>query len=214
MLCTVSSTYVYPGYCMYIYKMVLCLRVLCLWFVPRLIFITVCEDKSEFAISEGVDAELCSRLRRRLPAAGALCVYSCVMAGRPLCGAVLGAVTTRLTVTVPVAIKGGELVRVAAPDGSYHSVMVPAGLTTGQQFSVELLAGDAEGDDAAELATIKVQQQEEQPPQLLPSISPSLLVSFRASLCVRVCRALTCGLVSAGCSMVTRVYLHPHRHLL
>jgi len=49
---------------------------------------------------------------------------------------VVGAVTTRLTVTVPGGIAGGELVRVAAPDGSYHSVMVPAGLSAGQQFSV------------------------------------------------------------------------------
>lgn len=48
----------------------------------------------------------------------------------------VGAVTTRLTVTVPAGISGGELVRVAAPDGSYHSVMVPAGLSAGQQFSV------------------------------------------------------------------------------
>ena len=53
----------------------------------------------------------------------------------------VGAVTTRLTVTVPAGIVGGELVRVAAPDGSYHSVVVPAGLSAGQQFSVELLAG-------------------------------------------------------------------------
>jgi hypothetical protein len=49
---------------------------------------------------------------------------------------IVGAVTTRLTVTVPAGICGGELVRVAAPDGSYHSVMVPAGLSAGQQFSV------------------------------------------------------------------------------
>jgi hypothetical protein len=52
----------------------------------------------------------------------------------------IGAVTTRLTVTVPQGITGGDLVRVAAPDGSYHSIMVPGGLMSGQQFSVELLA--------------------------------------------------------------------------
>ena len=52
----------------------------------------------------------------------------------------VGTVTTRLTVTVPQGITGGDLVRVAAPDGSYHSIMVPGGLTSGQQFSVELLA--------------------------------------------------------------------------
>lgn len=52
----------------------------------------------------------------------------------------IGAVTTRLTVTVPQGISGGDLVRVAAPDGSYHSIMVPGGLMSGQQFSVELLA--------------------------------------------------------------------------
>mmetsp|Transcript_33820 Transcript_33820/g.99538 ORF Transcript_33820/g.99538 Transcript_33820/m.99538 type:complete len:149 (+) Transcript_33820:2-448(+) len=57
----------------------------------------------------------------------------------------VGAVTTRLTVTVPSGISGGELVRVAAPDGSYHSVMVPAGLSAGQQFSVELLANPSDG---------------------------------------------------------------------
>ena len=48
-------------------------------------------------------------------------------------GYVVGAVTTRLTVTVPPGIVGGELVRVAAPDGSYHSIMVPAGLAAGQK---------------------------------------------------------------------------------
>ena len=52
----------------------------------------------------------------------------------------VGTVTTRLTVTVPQGINGGDLVRVAAPDGSYHSIMVPGGLQSGQQFSVELLA--------------------------------------------------------------------------
>ena len=52
----------------------------------------------------------------------------------------VGTVTTRLTVTVPQNISGGDLVRVAAPDGSYHSIMVPGGLASGQQFSVELLA--------------------------------------------------------------------------
>ena len=66
-----------------------------------------------------------------------------------------GAVTTRLTVTVPAGISGGDLVRVAAPDGSYHSVMVPSGLTAGQQFSVELLAGHAEGS-AVELSKLRV----------------------------------------------------------
>jgi len=64
-------------------------------------------------------------------------------------------VTTRLTVTVPAGISGGDLVRVAAPDGSYHSVMVPSGLTAGQQFSVELLAGHAEGS-AVELSKLRV----------------------------------------------------------
>lgn len=67
-------------------------------------------------------------------------------------GFVVGAVTTRLTVTVPPGIVGGDLVRVAAPDGSYHSIMVPAGLTEGQQFSVELLAGSS----AVDLAKLKV----------------------------------------------------------
>ena len=47
---------------------------------------------------------------------------------------VVGAITTRLTVTVPGSIVGGDLVRVAAPDGSYHSVVVPSGLSAGQQF--------------------------------------------------------------------------------
>ena len=66
----------------------------------------------------------------------------------------VGTVTTRLTVTVPQGISGGDLVRVAAPDGSYHSIMVPAGLTSGQQFSVELLAaGSAAG---TELQRLKV----------------------------------------------------------
>lgn len=50
------------------------------------------------------------------------------------------AVVVKLTVTTPQGINGGDLVRVAAPDGSYHSIMVPGGLTAGQQFSVELLA--------------------------------------------------------------------------
>jgi len=72
----------------------------------------------------------------------------------------VGAVTTRLTVTVPSGIVGGELVRVAAPDGSYHSVMVPAGLSAGQQFSVELLAGPAEGN-AMELAKLRVELEAE-----------------------------------------------------
>ena len=68
---------------------------------------------------------------------------------------ILGAVTTRLTVTVPAGISGGDLVRVAAPDGSYHSVMVPAGLSAGQQFSVELLAGHTEGS-AVEISKLRV----------------------------------------------------------
>ncbi|KAL1530241.1 hypothetical protein AB1Y20_001156 [Prymnesium parvum] len=68
-------------------------------------------------------------------------------------GYVVGAVTTRLTVTVPHGIVGGELVRVAAPDGSYHSIMVPAGLTAGQQFSVELLAGS----NAVDIAKLKME---------------------------------------------------------
>ena len=74
------------------------------------------------------------------------------MAAQELPGYVVGAVTTRLTVTVPHGIVGGELVRVAAPDGSYHSIMVPAGLSAGQQFSVELLAGS----NAVDLAKLKV----------------------------------------------------------
>ena len=69
---------------------------------------------------------------------------------------VVGAITTRLTVTVPGSIVGGDLVRVAAPDGSYHSVVVPSGLSAGQQFSVELLAGHADGT-AAEVAKLRVE---------------------------------------------------------
>ena len=69
---------------------------------------------------------------------------------------IVGAITTRLTVTVPGSIVGGDLVRVAAPDGSYHSVVVPAGLSAGQQFSVELLAGHADGT-AAEVAKLRVE---------------------------------------------------------
>ena len=69
---------------------------------------------------------------------------------------VVGAITTRLTVTVPGSIVGGDLVRVAAPDGSYHSVVVPAGLSVGQQFSVELLAGHADGTQA-EVAKLRVE---------------------------------------------------------
>ena len=46
--------------------------------------------------------------------------------------------------------------RVAAPDGSYHSVVVPSGLSAGQQFSVELLAGHADGT-AAEVAKLRVE---------------------------------------------------------
>ena len=74
------------------------------------------------------------------------------MAAQEMPGYVVGAVTTRLTVTVPHGITGGELVRVAAPDGSYHSIMVPAGLAAGQQFSVELLAGS----NAIDLAKLRV----------------------------------------------------------
>ena len=60
------------------------------------------------------------------------------------------AVVVKLTVTTPQGIGGGDLVRVAAPDGSYHSIMVPGGLTAGQQFSVELLAvGSAAGAASA-----------------------------------------------------------------
>ena len=69
---------------------------------------------------------------------------------------VVGAITTRLTVTVPGSIVGGDLVRVAAPDGSYHSVVVPSGLSAGQQFSVELLAGHADGT-AGEVAKLRVE---------------------------------------------------------
>ena len=80
---------------------------------------------------------------------------------------VVGAITTRLTVTVPGSIVGGDLVRVAAPDGSYHSVVVPAGLSAGQQFSVELLAGNSsEGGGAAEVAKLRVRAV---PPSPLPS---------------------------------------------
>ena len=64
---------------------------------------------------------------------------------------VAGPTTTRLTVTVPNNIRGGELVRVSAPDGNYHSVMVPNGLSPGQQFSIELLAVAAEWADAQTL---------------------------------------------------------------
>ena len=46
------------------------------------------------------------------------------------------AVVVKLTVTVPQGINGGDLVRVAAPDGSYHSIMVPSGLASGQQLPV------------------------------------------------------------------------------
>lgn len=75
---------------------------------------------------------------------------------------IVGAITTRLTVTVPNSIVGGDLVRVAAPDGSYHSVVVPAGLSAGQQFSVELLAGQhgPEGS-AAEVAKLRVELEAE-----------------------------------------------------
>lgn len=66
------------------------------------------------------------------------------------------AITTRLTVTVPQGIVGGDLVRVAAPDGSYHSIMVPGGLTSGQQFSVELLATGSSVGNAAELQRLRV----------------------------------------------------------
>lgn len=68
----------------------------------------------------------------------------------------IGAVTTRLTVTVPPGINGGDLVRVAAPDGSYHSIMVPGGLTPGQQFSVELLATSSH--HSAEIQKLRVRR--------------------------------------------------------
>jgi F0F1-type ATP synthase epsilon subunit len=59
---------------------------------------------------------------------------------------------------VPQGINGGDLVRVAAPDGSYHSIMVPSGLTTGQQFSVELLAtGASTGASSAELQRLRME---------------------------------------------------------
>lgn len=67
------------------------------------------------------------------------------------------AITTRLTVTVPQGIVGGDLVRVAAPDGSYHSIMVPGGLTSGQQFSVELLATGSSVGNAAELQRLRME---------------------------------------------------------
>ena len=69
------------------------------------------------------------------------------------------AVVVKLTVTTPQGIAGGDLVRVAAPDGSYHSIMVPGGLTSGQQFSVELLAvGSATGAaSAAELQRLRME---------------------------------------------------------
>ena len=68
----------------------------------------------------------------------------------------VGTVTTRLTVTVPQGISGGDLVRVAAPDGSYHSIMVPGGLNSGEQFSVELLAAGALASSSAELQRLRV----------------------------------------------------------
>ena len=68
------------------------------------------------------------------------------------------AVVVKLTVTTPQGIAGGDLVRVAAPDGSYHSIMVPGGLTSGQQFSVELLAvGSAAGASAAETQRLRME---------------------------------------------------------
>ena len=69
----------------------------------------------------------------------------------------VGTVTTRLTVTVPQGINGGDLVRVAAPDGSYHSIMVPGGLTSGQQFSVELLAAGTQ--QGSEIQRLRVRAQ-------------------------------------------------------
>ena len=63
----------------------------------------------------------------------------------------IGAVTTRLTVTVPQGISGGDLVRVAAPDGSFHNIMVPGGLASGQQFSVELLATSSSSAEVQKL---------------------------------------------------------------
>jgi hypothetical protein len=52
---------------------------------------------------------------------------------------------------VPQGINGGDLVRVAAPDGSYHSIMVPGGLASGQQFSVELLATSSSSAEVQKL---------------------------------------------------------------
>ena len=47
---------------------------------------------------------------------------------------------------------------IAAPDGSYHSIMVPSGLASGQQFSVELLATAAStGASAAELQRLRLE---------------------------------------------------------
>lgn len=68
------------------------------------------------------------------------------------------AVVVKLTVTVPQGISGGDLVRVAAPDGSYHSIMVPNGLSSGQQFSVELLAtSSSTSASAAEVQRLRME---------------------------------------------------------
>ena len=68
------------------------------------------------------------------------------------------AVVVKLTVTVPPSISGGDLVRVAAPDGSYHSIMVPSGLSSGQQFSVELLATNSSSSaSAAEVQRLRME---------------------------------------------------------
>lgn len=89
----------------------------------------------------------------------------------------VGTVTTRLTVTVPQGIAGGDLVRVAAPDGSYHSIMVPGGLTSGQQFSVELLAAGTHA--GSELQRLRVRAPDflstRTRSRILPCIVPSFL---------------------------------------
>ena len=104
-------------------------------------------------------------------------------------GFIVGAVTTRLTVTVPPGIVGGELVRVAAPDGSYHSIMVPAGLSAGQQFSVELLAGS----NAVDLAKLRVRRDLWPHLQSLPS--PTARLTLVASSVCRWSwmRSVSCG---------------------
>lgn len=98
----------------------------------------------------------------------------------------IGAVTTRLTVTVPQGIAGGDLVRVAAPDGSFHSIMVPGGLASGQQFSVELLAMNS----SAELQKLRVRSAADPP---LPAggarCSPANPTAARAARARRGARA-------------------------